>query len=211
MIKQIKSIGVFGSSFDPIHLGHLRLVEKVQQVMKFDEIRMVLTGKPPHKPHSTISIEDRWHMLCLACKSRNYLIPEGFEKDRTQLSYAIDTIEFLLEQNNAASFCWIMGSDAYYGLPSWHRWKELFDLCNFVVVDRPNKEEWIGGQMNDFLSKNLVKRIDTKGNGQILSLQLPMIAVSSSEIRRCIKKQGRVSEFLPENIADYIDARELYS
>ena len=87
-----KVIGIFGSSFDPIHIGHLRLVEKVQQVMNFDEIRMVLTGRPPHKSNSTISIEDRWHMLCLACKPIDYLVPESFEKDRTEVSYSIDTI-----------------------------------------------------------------------------------------------------------------------
>ena len=211
MIRQIKSIGVFGSNFDPIHLGHLWLLEKVQQVMKFDEIRMVLTGSPPHKPHSTIATEDRWHMLCLACKSTNYLIPESFEKNRTELSYAIDTMEFLTKKNEATSFCWIMGSDAYYGLATWHRWKDLFDLCNFVIVDRPQKEKWIGGQMDDFFRKRLVKRIDTQGKGQILSLQLPMIAVSSSEIRQCIKRRGCFSQYLPKNVADYIDVRELYS
>ena len=74
-----KVIGIFGSSFDPIHIGHLRLVEKVQQVMNFDEIRMVLTGRPPHKRNSAISIEDRWRMLCLACNPIDYLVPESFD------------------------------------------------------------------------------------------------------------------------------------
>ena len=104
-----------------------------------------------------------------------------------------------------------MGSDAYHGLSTWHRYKELFDLCNFIVVNRPNEEEWIGAKINDFFTKKLVKRIDTRANGQIFILQLPMIAVSSTEIRRCIQKQERVTEFLPESVADYIDARELYS
>ncbi len=205
-----KSIGVFGSSFDPIHLGHLRLVEKVQQVMKFDEIRMVLTGRPPHKPYSSISRDDRWHMLCLACNSRDYLVPESFEKDRAEPSYSIDTIEFLIERNLAASFCWIMGSDAYYGLPSWHRWRELFDLCNFVVVNRPMKEELIGDHMSEFFNRRMVKQIDAAKNGQILNLKLPMIEISSSEIRRLIKKQGRFFEFMPRSVADHIASRRLY-
>ena len=205
-----KSIGVFGSSFDPIHLGHLRLVEKVQQVMKFDEIRMVLTGRPPHKPYSSISRDDRWHMLCLACNSRDYLVPESFEKDRAEPSYSIDTIEFLIERNLAASFCWIMGSDAYYGLPSWHRWRELFDLCNFVVVNRPMKEELIGDNMSEFFNRRMVKQIDAAKNGQILNLRLPMIEISSSEIRRLIKKQGRFFEFVPRSVADHIASRRLY-
>ena len=205
-----KLIGIFGSGFDPIHIGHLRLVEKVQQVMNFDEIRMVLTGIPPHKPYSTISIEDRWHMLCLACKPIDYLVPESFEKDRAEVSYSIDTIGFLRERNTAASFCWIMGSDAYYGLPSWHRWRELFDLCNFVFVNRPIKEELIDDQMNDFCSNKMVRRIDTKINGQVLNLKLPMIDISSSEIRRIIKGQGRYVEFLPAPVADYINSHRLY-
>ena len=205
-----KAIGVFGSSFDPIHLGHLRLVQKVQQVMKFDEIRMVLTGRPPHKPYSTISREDRWHMLCLACEFIDYLVPEDFEKDRTELSYSIDTIEYLVSRDSAASFCWIMGSDAYYGLSSWHRWTELFDLCNFVVVNRPIKDELIVDPMNEFLSRKMVKQIDTEKNGQILNLKLPMIEISSSEIRRLIKKQDRFIEFIPESVADHIASRGLY-
>ena len=65
--------------------------------------------------------------------------------------------------------------------------------------------------MDDFFRKRLVKRIDTQGKGQILSLQLPMIAVSSSEIRQCIKRRGCISQFVPKNVADYIDVRELYS
>tara|TARA_A100001011_G_scaffold118680_1_gene125201 strand:- start:126 stop:758 length:633 start_codon:yes stop_codon:yes gene_type:complete len=205
-----KAIGVFGSSFDPIHLGHLRLVQKVQQVMKFDEIRMVLTGRPPHKPYSTISREDRWLMLCLACESLDYLVPEDFEKDRTELSYSIDTIEYLVGRDRAASFCWIMGSDAYYGLSSWHRWTELFDLCNFVVVNRPMKEELIGDHMSEFFNRRMVKQIDAAKNGQILNLRLPMIEISSSEIRRLIKKQGRFFEFVPRSVADHIASRRLY-
>ena len=205
-----KAIGVFGSSFDPIHLGHLRLVQKVQQVMKFDEIRMVLTGRPPHKPYSTISREDRWLMLCLACESLDYLVPEDFEKDRTELSYSIDTIEYLVGRDSAASFCWIMGSDAYYGLSSWHRWTELFDLCNFVVVNRPMKEELIGDNMSEFFNRRMVKQIDAAKNGQILNLKLPMIEISSSEIRRLIKKQGRFFEFMPRSVADHIASRRLY-
>ena len=102
-------IGIFGSSCDPIHIGHLRLVEKVQQVMNFDEIRMVLTGRPPHKSNSTISIEDRWHMLCLACKPIDYLVPESFEKDRAEVSYSIDTIGYLRDRNTTASFCSSIG------------------------------------------------------------------------------------------------------
>ena len=171
---------------------------------------MVLTGRPPHKPYSTISREDRWHMLCLACKYRGYLVPESFEMDRAQPSYSIDTIEFLIQRNRAASFCWIMGSDAYYGLPSWHRWRELFDLCNFVFVNRPTKEELIDDQMNEFCRKKMVRRIDTQINGQVLNLKLPMIDISSSEIRRIIKGQGRYVEFLPQTVADYISSNRLY-
>ena len=205
-----KVIGIFGSSFDPIHIGHLRLVEKVQQVMNFDQIRMVLTGRPPHKSNSIISIEDRWHMLCLACKPIDYLVPESFEKDRAAVSYSIDTIGYLRERNTEASFCWIMGSDAYYGLPSWHRWKELFDQCNFVFVNRPTKEELIDDQMNEFCRKKMVRRIDTQINGQVLNLKLPMIDISSSEIRRIIKGQGRYVDFLPQTVADYISSNRLY-
>ena len=67
-----------------------------------------------------------------------------------------DTVEYLVNRDSAASFCWIMRSDAYYGLPSWHRWTELFDLCNFVVVNRPIKEELIVDPRNEFLKRKMV-------------------------------------------------------
>ena len=86
----------------------------------------------------------------------------------------------------------------------------MFDQCNLVFVNRPTKEELIDDQMNEFCSKKMVRRIDTQINGQVLNLKLPMIDVSSSEIRRIIKGQGRYVEFLPQTVADYISSHRLY-
>ena len=79
-----------------------------------------------------------------------------------------------------------------------------------LKANRPTKEELIDDQINEFCSKKMVRRIDTQINGQVLNLKLPMIDISSSEIRRIIKEQGSYVEFLPQIVADYISSHRLY-
>ena len=209
-MNSVGSVGIFGSSFDPIHFGHLRVVESVQNAMAFDQIRMVLTSRPAHKVRSVVSDDDRWQMLCLACKNKEMLIPEDFEKNQTGISFSINTLHHLTQKLPGARLCWIMGSDAFFGLSSWHRWEELFDLCNFVVVDRPDWKEKPSEQFAHFYQKNLVGKIDYGRNGQIYHIAAPMIAVSSSEIRALIREGRPVNDFLPERVADYVLEKRLY-
>ena len=204
------SVGIFGSSFDPIHLGHLRVVDSVQHWMEFDEIRMVLTARPAHKARSIISDEDRWEMLCLACQDKAHLVPEDFEKNQSEVSFSINTLKYFKQNLSGASLSWIMGSDAFWGLWSWYRWEEVFGLCNFVVVDRPKYRKKLSESFQNFYEENLVKKIDTRSNGQILRLELPMLSMSSSEIRNLIGQRLPVSEFLPRVVSDYILEKQLY-
>ena len=210
MLNSVGSIGIFGSSFDPIHFGHLRVVEKVQSAMAFDQIRMVLTSRPAHKAPSVVSDDHRWEMLCLACKNKEDLIPEDFEKNQSGISFSINTLHHLKQKFAGARLSWIMGADAFFGLSSWYRWEELFELCNFVIVDRPNSQEKPSKQFKRFYQEKLVGEIDYARNGQIYHLGAPMIGVSSTEIRQNISKGLSITEFLPECVANYVLENKLY-
>ncbi len=210
MLNSVRSVGVFGSSFDPIHFGHLRVVERAQGSMAFDHIRMVLTSRPAHKARPAVSDNDRWKMLCLACKNKEGLIPEDFEKNQSGVSFSINTLHYLKQKLSGAHLSWILGSDAFFGLSSWYRWEELFDLCNFVVVDRPDYQEKPTGRFEKFYQQKLVGKIDYARNGQVCHVGASMIAVSSSEIRDHIRKGLPVNELVPECVADYIFEKSLY-
>ena len=210
MLNSVSSVGVFGSSFDPIHFGHLRVVEKVQNAMSFDQIRMVLTSRPAHKASSVVSDDHRWEMLCLACRNQEDLIPEDFEKNQSGISFSINTLHHLKQKLSGARLSWIMGADAFFGLSSWYRWEELFELCNFVVVDRPDNKERPSKQFELFYQKKLVEKIDYTRNGQIYRVETPMIAVSSTKIRQNIRNGLPISEFLPECVANYVLENKLY-
>jgi len=103
-----------------------------------------------------------------------------------------------------------MGADAFFGLSSWYRWEELFELCNFVVVDRPDSKEKPSKQFKRFYQKKIVGEIDYARNGQIYHVGAPMIAVSSTEIRQNISKGLSITEFLPEYVANYVLENKLY-
>ena len=204
-------IGIFGGSFDPIHLGHLRLVETIQNVVQLNEIKMLFSPRPSHKACSSISENHRWRMLCLACQGKEGLIPEPLEKKRPGVSFAIHTLEYFSEILDNVNLCWIIGSDAFSGLNSWYRWEELFQFCNFIVVERPGYKEMLNGGLLQVCRKKFVDEIDNRQNGQIYRVAAPMLNVSSTQIRARLKAGLAVDSLLPVAVTDYINQHQLYS
>ena len=183
-------LALFGGTFDPIHNAHLTVAREAADQFKLERVLFVPAAHPPHKAESLgASYEDRFAMVKLACQIDPRFEASRLEKGKGK-SYSIDTVEKVRGQ--AEDLFFIIGADAFAEITTWHQWRELLALTDFIVVTRPGHLDYAcpdGAR---------VHRLDT--------LALP---VSSSDIRQQLL-EGRVPKELPPAVAEYILARRLY-
>jgi nicotinate-nucleotide adenylyltransferase len=182
---------IFGGTFDPIHSAHLEMARHAADQCRLDRVLFIPAGNPPHK-HAEASFEHRYRMVELACAADPRFVASRLEEGVAK-SYSIDTIERVMPGStggNGALF-FIIGSDAFAEIRTWHRWEDVIRAVEFIVVARPGHE--IAGP-----SGARVHRLD--------SVELP---VSSSDIRDALSR-GETPAELPPAIADYIRDHRLY-
>src|SRR5690606_10326343 len=129
--------GILGGTFDPVHVGHLRIALAVGEELALDEVRLVPCARPAHKDRAQVSDIHRLAMLKLAVADVPALQVDERECQRPGISYLYDTLVSLHRECPDNRYYFILGSDAFNTLTSWYRWQELLDLCHWVLVARP--------------------------------------------------------------------------
>lgn len=187
-----KRICLFGGTFDPIHNAHLQIADEAQKRLSLDEVLFIPAANPPHKDSSSLtSFEDRFRMVELACEPYPGFSVSRLEEGAGQ-SYTIDTLErFRPRLAPDDKLFFLIGSDAFADLETWHRWQEIVKVTAFIVVARPGENYKVpeGAQ---------VLRLD--------DLELP---VASTTIRARLA-EGQSTPELPQAVRQFIDKRGLY-
>lgn len=178
---------IFGGTFDPIHSAHLVVAREAADAFALDRVLFIPAANPPLK-EAGASYEDRYKMVELACARDPRFVPSRLEEGAGK-SYSIHTIERVKAMNGEVFF--IIGADAFAEIQSWHRWRDVIEAVEFIVVARPRHEFTAPPGAR-------VRRLDT--------VALP---VSSSEIRQALAA-GKAVPDLPAGIAEYIRSRGLY-
>lgn len=199
----MKAIGIFGGAFAPFHNGHLRLVLEARARLGLSEIRLIPTAHPPHRPDSRVSAPRRLDWVKLAVRKEHGLMADDREMRREGPSYTVDTLTSLREEFPRAALVLLMGADAFAHLHSWHRWSELTNLAHLAVVARPGIPLAPSAECNALLAP---RRADK--TGQLLSqpaglwtpLELPLLDISSTRIRRLLKSGVSVRGLVPDAI-----------
>lgn len=216
----LKLIGVLGGAFDPIHYGHIKLAKAWQDVAKFSKVLFIPSGLAPHK-NIVLENKHRIEMLNLALNPYTNFFTDDREikKNQTDLkpSYTIETLQSLIiEKKEDQAFCFLMGSDAFLNLESWHLWNELFNYCHILIVER-RESPIIVDQLTLALKKEWGERItqnieDLRGSsfGLIMTKKFEYIDISSSQIRDAIYSNKNLTDLLPAAVADYINLHGLY-
>jgi nicotinate-nucleotide adenylyltransferase len=195
------NIGVFGGTFDPIHNGHLGVIEEARTQLRLDEVIFVPAGWPWLKSESPISaVEHRVEMVRLAIENKPCCKLSTIEADKAGRSYTVDTIAEIKGQLGAELF-FILGWDAMARLPEWKEPSRLIEMCRLVAVPRPSHvvpdlkepEAIVAG-----LSRRTV------------FMDKPHIDVSATEIRRRVAQNQSVSHLVPEPVDNYIEEHNLY-
>lgn len=187
------SRAIFGGTFDPIHRGHIYLINELLKSGRFENVIVVPAGNPWQRPTIAKST-DRLEMARLALADLGVVI-DDCEVRRSEPSYAIDTVAELRAANPETRFTWVIGSDALVGLESWHRIRELAQLVEFLVIVRPGyKVE--NQQVPSYLTWS--------------ALEIGALDISATEIRRALYEKRDVSSLVTEPVLHYIRERGLY-
>ena len=206
-------IGLLGGTFDPIHYGHLRPAHEVYRRLALVELRLMPAATPPHRDAPVASAEHRLHMAELAAAEFPGFIVDDREVRRGGKSYTWLTLESLRTEIGATPLCLLVGSDAFSGLPTWHRWKQLFDLTHFVVMERPGAPL---GRSRAFpwamerISQDVTELREAPA-GRIAFVPVTPVAVSATRLRAAIARGETPSaDELPAPVWTYINDHRLY-
>lgn len=203
-------IGLYGGTFDPVHVGHLHAASTVKRALDLTEVRLVLAARPGHRGAPAGEAAHRWQMLCLACAEQSGLVADDMELKRPGHSYTIDTVTAIRRQESDAVPCWILGQDAFATLPIWHRWQELLDVCNLVVIERPGDVRAEPPAVRQLCADHEVREFEPARIGQIYRLRAAMLEVSATQIRRKIAAGESVEDLLAPPVYTYIRQHSLY-
>lgn len=197
-----QTIGLYGGTFDPPHLGHLILAAEALAQLQLDRLLWVLTPQPPHKPDRPISsLPHRLEMLRLAIAGTPGFELSTIEIDRPGPHYTIETLELLRTQFSQADFALLVGGDSLRDFPGWHRPLDIVAACRYIgVMRRPD----------DFIEMETLERILPGLDGKVRFIETPRVEISSSVIRQRIASGGHFRYYLPPGVYDYIQQNSLY-
>ncbi len=205
--RTIQRIGIMGGTFNPIHFGHLVTAQEALGQFNLDKVIFIPTGDPPHKVGKDIaSSEDRYLMTVIATASDKNFLVSRIETDRKGKSYTIDTVRELRKiYGTDATLYFITGADAILEILAWKNTEEIVSLCKFIAATRPgyNLSRMKGLEKKLFNSKN------NKGE-KIFVMEVPALAISSTDIRNRVKNNRPISYLLPGGVRSYILKHGLY-
>ena len=206
-------IGVFGGTFDPVHIGHLRTAQEVLEQLNIPDFRFLPAGDPPHRGNGVTGARHRLAMLQLAVEGQPRFSIDQREFHRAGPSYMVDTLRDLRAAAPGSPLLLIIGQDSANSLDRWHRWRELFQLAHIVIMQRPDHPNKYSGELGREITErsvNTVQYLSGKSHGAVFGLQVIQLPVSSSGIRRMIRS-GRSPRYLvPEKVLAYIRSEKLY-
>lgn len=209
----MKPIGIFGGTFDPIHYGHLRSAFEMLQALRFDEVRFMPCGDPPHRGITYANAEQRLRLVQLAIEGQPGFVADDRELRRDGPSYTVDTLLSLREEFPDRSLGLIVGMDAFLGLPGWHRWDEILGVAHIVVAHRPGWKAPDIGVLGDLITEYGTHRVNdlhVELQGRIHIHAVTQLEIASTEIRDLIAA-GRDPRFLmPDAVRHEISETGLY-
>lgn len=208
-----KKIGILGGTFDPVHLGHLRLALELKQQLGLAEMRLIPCHKPPHRDEPKATSEQRAEMLRIALRKCPELLLDERELVRNRPSYTYETLQELrAELGTEVSLVLCMGEDAFAGLPNWYCWQELIKLAHIVVIARPGWNLPDSSLAVDLLRKHQrdANSMNYEPAGSVVLQSPRLLPISATEIRQQIHK-GESAQFLVSDaVWQYIKANQLY-
>jgi len=196
-------IGIYGGSFDPVHLGHLQTAVSIKNELNIDRLFMLPCFEPVHKNSLNYSSKQRLQMLDLAIKEFNSLEIDTREILRGGNSFMIDTLLDLKESFKNESICLIIGMDSFINFKTWKNWNEFSKLIHLVVLPR-NGDQPVSKTLTTFERVENVDKLQSNSSGHLYFSNSQMIDISSSAIRGKIAANQNLDNLLPISIINFL-------
>lgn len=198
-------IGIMGGTFDPIHNGHLMLGQVAYEQFHLDEIWFMPNGNPPHKSSHTIGsdVQDRLHMVELAVSETPYFRLEDYEAKKREVSCSYATLEHMRESYPEHEFYFIIGADSLFSIERWVQPERIFPTCTILAAFRDDKNT------QDVMEQQ-IQYLREKYHANIELLRSPLVPVSSSNLRECLKNKNSIHGLVPDAVEAYIVQKGLY-
>jgi len=202
-------IGVFGGSFDPVHIGHLLAAECCREQAGLDRVLFVPTAIQPHKQHRQLaSGQHRLEMLALATGGHDAFEVSNDELARGGVSYTVDTLERLTAQHPGDDLLLILGPDAFLGLPTWREPRRIVELAGIIAVERESLDDLSSavsrGPLESLLGRERLDRVIAE------RVMLPAIGIGASDLRSAVAAGKSIRYRTPRAVEQYIAAHQLY-
>lgn len=213
-------LGLFGGTFDPLHVAHLRLGLEAREVLGLAEVCLIPAGSPPLRAAPRCAASHR-----LAMVERTLASLPGFSVDPGEVqaaadsaapSYTVATLERQRRRHGPQRpLVLLLGADAFARLESWHRWRELFGLAHIAVATRPGHELTVGAGATALDAEFRARRgsapdLATAPAGRIVPFAITALEISASAIRERLARGLSVRYLVPDAVLDYIESHQIY-
>jgi nicotinate-nucleotide adenylyltransferase len=217
--------GLFGGTFNPVHLGHLRAALEVKEGFELSKIFLIPAALPPHKiPGDVVDAGDRLQMLNLALEDKAEISVSDIELKRSGPSYTIDSVKYFKSTLPEKSKIYlVMGLDAFLEIDSWKSYEELLQQVSIIVINRPKKDRLFSGDGWKRLDEYLISGISggykfsesqscyqSPDKQPIFIFEVTALDISSTKIRSLIKAGRSIGYLVPRKTAEFIKSRGLY-
>ena len=209
------AIGILGGTFDPIHCGHLRLAQDVAEALALTQVRFIPGGTPPHRAMPQTPVADRVAMVRLAIDGNPLFVLDERETRRAGKSYTFDTLnELRAELGATRPLVLLMGTDAFLGFESWHRWQEIFALAHIAVAHRPGS---VLGEMPAVLAREFTQRrtddaqaVHRAAAGTIIEVPITALDISATALRAMVRARRSARYLLPSAVLQHVNDNCLF-
>jgi nicotinate-nucleotide adenylyltransferase len=199
-VRNVARLGVMGGTFDPVHHGHLVTAEEARSQFTLDEVVFVPTGQPWMKADRAVSpAEDRYLMTVIATSSNPHFWVSRLEIEREGPTYTVETLRALRDEvGPSCELFFVTGADAMLEIFQWKDPEEILDQAHFIAATRP------GYDIARF------EREAPSSHPNVSVMNIPALAISSSDIRRRVAAGEPIRYLVPEGVQTYIDKARLY-
>lgn len=200
----MKPLALFGGTFDPVHIGHLSVAWEASELLDA-EVRLMPANVPPHRSPPTASATQRVDMLRAALRGQARLTLDTRELERSGPSYTSDTLEELRREVGDRPLVLLLGADAFAGLRSWQRWRDLFELAHIGVINRPGIEACISVELERAVASRRTDDpavIRNQAAGKVIELAVTPLEVSATRIRELLAAGRDPRYLLPAGLFD---------
>jgi nicotinate-nucleotide adenylyltransferase len=204
--------GLFGGTFDPVHVGHLRCAEEVLELFALDKVFFIPAHRQPLKTDREIlSFHHRERMISLAVAGNPSFAVSDMEEKRGGRSYSVATVRSFLKTAPAGTeLYFILGQDAFSEIPRWKEWDELLRLCNFIVMTRPGhprktpRDIFPSPVASQFSYDDDADGFMGPAGRFIFFRTLTLLDISSTDIRNRVEGHQSIRYLVPEPVREYI-------